>query len=63
MDGVENVLMSGNRAIVTVKPDYAPKKGDVRKAFSPKGLKLEDMDKLDIDKPVEGYLVKVKGST
>ena len=63
MDGVQNVLMSGNRAIVTVKPDYSPKKSDVRKAFDPKGLKLEKLNKLDIDKPVEGYLVKVKGST
>lgn len=63
MEGVSDVLMSGNRAIITVSPDYKPSKGDVRKAFSPKGLKLEKMSKMDIDKPIEGYLIKVKGGT
>lgn len=55
-------MMSGNRAIVVTEPDYKPSKKEVRKAFDAKGLKLEGLDKLDIGKPVEGYLLNVAGS-
>jgi len=62
MEGVTKVLMSGNRALITVNADYKPTKGDIRKAFSPAGLKIEKLSKLDVAKPVEGYCLKVAGS-
>lgn len=57
-------MLSGMTAFVTMKDGVEMvKKGDIRKAFSPKGLKVERVKKREIVKPVETYQIAVSGGT
>jgi hypothetical protein len=64
MEGIDKIMLSGMTAFVTLKGDD-PKlmKSDLRKAFSPVGLKLEKVNKREITKPVETYQIAVTGGT
>jgi len=64
MEGVEKIMLSGMTAFVTQK-EGAEKmtKGDVRKAFAPKGLKVERVSKREIIQPAESYMIAVTGGT
>ncbi|MGC6581838.1 MAG: hypothetical protein ACON4K_05880 [Akkermansiaceae bacterium] len=61
MEGVEKVLVSGTFALVTASEGHEFKKATVRKAFSPKGLKLEKLTKKEYDKPIGGFRYSGKG--
>lgn len=61
MEGVDKVLVSGTYALVTVSEGYEMKKAAVRKAFSPKGLKLEKLSSEEFSKPAAGFKYSGKG--
>jgi hypothetical protein len=61
LEGAEKVMVSGTFALVTLAEGHDLKKAAVRKAFSPKGLKLEKLSKKEYDKPVAGIRYSGKG--
>ena len=57
-------MLSGMTAFVTMKDGVEMvKRGDIRKAFNPKGLEVERVKKREIVKPVETYQIAVSGGT
>jgi hypothetical protein len=63
VEGVDKIMLSGMTAFVTVKDDTKLTKAGLRKAFSPKGLKVEKVGTRDITKPAETYQIAVRGGT
>ncbi|MGJ8697856.1 MAG: hypothetical protein ACSHYF_16175 [Verrucomicrobiaceae bacterium] len=61
IEGTEKVLVSGTNAIVTLSDGQELTKATVRKAFGEAGLKLEDLDKNEYDKPQAGMRFVGKG--
>ena len=61
IEGADKVLVSGTFALVTLSEGHEVNKASLRKAFSPKGLKLEKFAKTEYDKPVAGFQYSGKG--
>ena len=61
LEGADKVLVSGTFALVTLSEGHELKKAVLRKAFSPKGLKLEKLTEKEYDKPIAGFQYSGKG--